>query len=259
MSAALSELWLSLKMARVWLYFGISDTKIKYRRSVLGPLWHTLGTAIMVAGMGALWSLLWNLPVREFLPYVAAGLITWIYLVGMASEGCWTFINQSSVIKNIPIPIWVHPLRQSTRGALLYMHNLLVFVVVALVFQVPMTGWTALFPVALLVFFCNAVWVSAAVGLLSARLRDIPPIVEYVMPLFLFLTPILWRPEALGSRAHLADLNPFTHYIEIVRAPLLGLAPRPESWIVVLCITAGGVGFALALFARARKRLAFWL
>lgn len=246
-------------MLHVWLYFGWSDTKVKYRRSVLGPLWYTLGTGIMVGGMGLLWSTLWKLPTAEFLPYIAAGLITWMFLVSVVSEGCYTFITQASVVKNIPISLWIHPLRQSTRALLLFFHNLLVYVVIVVLLGVPVTAWTALFPLAVLMLFWNAVWVSTAFGALSARLRDIPPIVEYVMPLFLFLTPILWKPEALGQRAYLADFNPFTHYIEIVRAPLMGVAPRSESWAIVFAISVVGSAAALALFARARQRLPFWL
>jgi ABC-type polysaccharide/polyol phosphate export permease len=61
--------------------------------------------------------------------------------------------------------------------------------------------------------------------------------------MFLF-TPVVWMPESLGDRAWLADLNPFTHYIALVREPLMGQMPPLLSIEVVVILTA--IGFAAA-------------
>ena len=89
-----------------------------------------------------------------------------------------------------------------------------------------------LFPLGLLLIGLNAVWVGLLLGLLCARFRDIPPMITNLVQVALFLTPIMWKKEMLGRYewTH-ADLNPFHHFIEIVRAPLLGQAFRGRlSW-----------------------------
>ena len=45
---------------RIWGTLGWHDIKQRYRRSVLGPFWFTLSTAIMVGVLGALYSSILN-------------------------------------------------------------------------------------------------------------------------------------------------------------------------------------------------------
>jgi ABC-type polysaccharide/polyol phosphate export permease len=44
-----------------------------------------------------------------------------------------------------------------------------------------------------------------------------------------------------------------------LRAPLLGVAPEPESWPIVIAMTVLGCGVTFVLFARFRARIAYWL
>lgn len=62
---------------------------------------------------------------------------------------------------------------------------------------------------------------SLLVGRLSARFRDIPLIVSNMLQVVLFMTPIMWRADALNSR-WIAEINPFYYMLELVRNPLLG-------------------------------------
>jgi ABC-2 type transport system permease protein len=57
----------------------------------------------------------------------------------------------------------------------------------------------------------------------------------------------------------LAELNPFLHYVEILRRPMLGQPQELRFWVVVLVLTV--VGWALTLFVlrRYRARVAYWV
>ena len=55
----------------------------------------------------------------------------------------------------------------------------------------------------------NGVWIGVTLGGLSARFRDVPPIVASIMQVAFFLTPIFWTPSALPSRELFVHLNPF--------------------------------------------------
>lgn len=97
-------------------------------------------------------------------------------------------------------------------------------------------------------------------GLISARYRDVTHLVGSITRLLLFVTPILWiRSDLDTGRSNFADFNPVAHYVEVFRAPLMGLEPRPLSWIVVGVLTVV-VWIAAAIVAsRMRRRLAYWL
>ena len=96
-------------------------------------------------------------------------------------------------------------------------------------------------------------------GLICARFRDIPQIVGSLMQVALFLTPVMWKAEMLGRNIYAAKINPIFHFLEIVRQPLLGGSVPALSWLVVIAITCCGYIAALAVFARFRARIAYWV
>ena len=71
----------------LWLQLGWQDIKQRYRRSVLGPLWITIATGVMALALGLLYSVLFKIPVAEFLPHVTVGLIIWNFISGCIKEG----------------------------------------------------------------------------------------------------------------------------------------------------------------------------
>jgi ABC-type polysaccharide/polyol phosphate export permease len=93
-----------------------------------------------------------------------------------------------------------------------------------------------------------------------ARFRDLQPLIGSVLQVSIFVTPIFFSPDQLGkNRAIFVTLNPLFHLTDIVRAPLLGLYPAGESWAFAIGLLVCGWSLALYLFARFRRRLAFWL
>jgi ABC-type polysaccharide/polyol phosphate export permease len=57
----------------------------------------------------------------------------------------------------------------------------------------------------------------------------------------------------------LATYNPLFHLIDVTRAPLLGTAPSATSWIFVVGLAVAGWLLTIYVFARFRRRIAFWL
>ena len=66
-------------------------------------------------------------------------------------------------------------------------------------------------------------------------------------------------PELLAKRVVLLRGNPFYHFIELVRAPLLGKTPELETWIITLAVTLAGSLITFLLFRCFRSRIAYWL
>jgi ABC-2 type transport system permease protein/lipopolysaccharide transport system permease protein len=94
--------------------------------------------------------------------------------------------------------------------------------------------------------------------MVSARFRDIPQAITSSMQIVFFVTPILWKPELLSDR-RVVDFNPLFHLIEVARAPLLGHVPPLNSWLAVLLITSVNVVVSVAMFARYRSRISYWV
>ena len=157
------------------------------------------------------------------------------------------------------LPLSIHVYRLLWRHLLILVHNAAVFVVVAVLFAV-WPGWTGLLALPGLVLLClNGIWAGLLLAIVSARFRDVPPIVTSIVRICFFVTPIIWMPELMPARPLVLDVNPFFHLVEVVRAPLLGQVPGLASWIAVLVMTAAGWLVTFAFFRRYRRRIAYWV
>ena len=247
----------------LWGMLGWQDIRRRYRRSVLGPFWLTISMGVLVAALGTLYGALFSVELTVYVPHLALGFIVWTLISGLLTDGCTTFIAAESIIKQTNVPLSVHVYRMVWRHALILLHNAAIVVVVAALFAI-WPGWTGLLAVPGLVLLClNGLWVGLLLGVVSARFRDVPPIVASVVRILFFVTPIIWMPELMPGRALMLavvlDFNPFFHFVEVVRAPLLGRAPELASWLAVAGITLGGWAMTFALFRRYRRRIAYWI
>jgi lipopolysaccharide transport system permease protein len=235
------------------------DIKSRYRGSLLGPLWLTLSTGVMVAALGLLYSTLFKMNLHEYLPFLTLSLVLWNFISALVGDACVAFTQAESMIRSIRMPYSLYAGRIVIRNVMVLAHNIIVIVCVYVILSIwPGVHALEALP-ALALWLVDAMALGLVLGAFCARFRDIPPIVASIMQIAFFVSPIIWKPELLGTRAHLLPLNPFYSLLEVVRGPLLGTTPSLATWAsaflysVVLCI------LTWLLFVRVRGRLAFWV
>ena len=256
---ALLDIVQGARAFHLWGMLGWQDIRRRYRRSILGPFWLTISMGVLVGALGTLYGTLLKVEITGYVPFLALGFIVWTLISSLITDGCAAFISAESIIKQVDLPLSVHVYRAVWRNLIIFAHNAVIFVVVAVLFSI-WPGWTGLLAVPGLGILClNGVWVGLFLGLISARFRDVPPIVTSITRTAFFVTPIIWMPGLLPGRAVLLDFNPFFHFLELVRAPLLGQAPGLVSWLAVLGVTLGGWLVTFALFRYYRRRIAYWV
>lgn len=253
------DLIIGIRSARIWGTLGWHDIKQRYRRSVIGPFWFTLSTAIMVVVLGALYSTLLHQEIRDYLPYLAVGLVVWQFIGAVANEGCLSFIGAAYLIKQVRIPLTIHVCRIAWRNFAILLHSLPVVVIVLIAFGHWPTWEFFLVPLALLLLLLHGIWVGVSLGVLCARFRDIPPIVGNLIQVVFFFTPVMWSPEILKERSWVAEYNPLYHLIETVRAPITGRPLHWESWAWSIGLLVFGFAVAQVLMRRYRNRVPYWL
>ncbi|WP_297850869.1 ABC transporter permease [uncultured Corynebacterium sp.] len=250
----------------LWLQLGWQDIKQRYRRSTLGPLWITIATGVMSLALGLLYSMLFQISVREFLPHVTVGFIVWGFISGCIKDGANVFIENEGLIKQLPSALSVHVYRLVWRQLLFFAHNMVIWLILVLVFRIPL-GWNLLlFIPALALMIINGVWVTMLFGIIATRFRDVAPLLEALVQLLFYVTPIVWTTKTLreqggevAQRARIAELNPLYHYLEIVRAPLIGEPVATYHWLIVLAGTVIGLFLAMLAMKFWRFRVPYWV
>jgi ABC-type polysaccharide/polyol phosphate export permease len=257
---ALEDMALSLGRAELWITLAWHDIKLRYRRSIIGPFWISIATLIVVGIMGYVYASILKQGIRDFLPFAAAGLIAWEMISACISEGARVFIDQSSAIRQVPLPLPVHVLRMVSQKFFIAAHNALAVLLILLALREPLSFNTLWLLPGLVVVLINLFWIALLLGILSARFRDVPVIVNCLMPVLFLSTPVFWRPEMLpASRSWFVNLNPIANLIEVLRNPILGAAPSASTWLACGFVTIVGCAMTVAVYAQCRHRVALWV
>lgn len=241
---------------------GWQDLRQAYRRSALGPFWLTIGMAVQIVTMGFVFGLIFKTELPEYLPFLATSIIFWGLISTSINEGCMTFISSEAMIKQLNLPHVQYVVRTVWRNLIAFGHNLVILPIVLFVFW-RLPGWTliALLPGLALVVL-NLTWVVWLLGMMSARFRDMAPIVSSVMTIAFYVTPVMWYPKLIENNAiaHLLlGLNPLYHWLQIVRLPIMGQWPTWENW--GLALLSAGIGWAITLAAHKKYKnmIAYWV
>ncbi|GAA5104934.1 ABC transporter permease [Haloechinothrix salitolerans] len=283
---AFADIGAGLRTRQLWSHLGWQDIRQRYRRSTLGPLWITLSMGITAIGLGLLYSQLFGAPISAYVPYITAGFLTWNFIMSSLKEGSNTFIRNAGLVKHLPSPLTVYALRTTWRLSIIFLHNLVIYVIVIAVFFTslnepyklvdnakdvhPGLGWYSLLAIpALAIFLINSVWVVLLFGIISTRFRDVPQFIDSISSLLFFMTPIVWSVDTLaakfgegadtGPRTLIYQLNPMYHFLQIVRAPLIGGEQSWHHWWIVLSVTVIGWCLTLVVLRNYRARVSYWV
>lgn len=243
------------------LFLGWQDVRQAYRRSALGPFWITAAMLVQIASMGLVFGIIFKSPMNEYLPFLATSIISWGFLSSVIVDGCMSFINAESVIKQLPLPLFVHVLRIVAKQFITFGHNFIILPVVFIIFS-HKVGWElTLFLPGLVLATLNIGCIAFLAAILSARFRDIPQVVSATMTIIYFISPVMWQPSLIpaGTAHLLLGLNPFYHLLQIVRLPLLGKVPTIENWTISAAAALVGILVVAKVMNKYRKKIAYWV
>jgi ABC-2 type transport system permease protein len=65
--------------------------------------------------------------------------------------------------------------------------------------------------------------------------------------------------QGAGNWWRIIELNPLLHYLDILRAPLLGAPQEPRHWFVVIGLTIVGWCVAALALRQYRARVPYWV
>lgn len=255
-----TDLGAGLKHWRVSHLFGLIEIRRRYSRSRLGQFWLTMSTGVMVASMGFVWSVLWKTELRDLMPFIAISLILWTVIVGSLGEATTIFAAMGPMFLNQGMCFSTAIYGLMYKHFLILLHNLPIVVLTLIIFPVPVSAATLLALPGLLCLFVALFSLSYIVAISCLRFRDLSQVVQNVLQIAFFITPVLWKPAQLDAdKSYLLRFNPLVDLFAVVREPLLGQLPTTSEWV-------GAVGFTLVAFLLAvpivgafRNRIIYWI
>ena len=246
------------KLYPIWTYQAYHLLVSKYKRTVLGTLWVSGNFLIMSLSISYVFGTIFNQPLKDFLPFCLMGNLVGGAIMWAVVEAPELYMSNSSLIRNNATPLSYYVYESVSKLLLLFAHNFAVYylVVVAFGFAV-IPRWEAI-PGIILMTVILLPW-GCLIGMVSARYRDLRFLLPNLSLFLFFITPIYWKPDMLGKRAFIAELNPLYHMISLIRSPILGTAPTMSDWLFSAGFAVIGLILWLVFFPTFRRRIAFWV
>lgn len=240
-------------------HLALEDVRDRYRKSLLGLFWITV-SFLMFLGIKLLVFGRLNLNANvNFGSFLTIGFGTWVLISAIITEGANSYIQNKTWILSSPLPYTVYILQNCFRNFINWG-----FIVVGMVPILAVTGvepslsLLGLIP-ALLTYALASIWSTMLLAPISAWSRDFSHLLNTFMRIMFFATPIIWIPKNDSVLSALAKINPFYHYIEIIRTPILYHITPWYSWGVVAAVSVIGTAAGIVSYLWSRNRVPFWL
>jgi len=249
----------SFRLHHLWVNFAIEDLRDRYRRTSIGLAWIVVSFALFVLVKITIFGKLSSTSGAEFGLFVALGFGAWTFISAMVVDACTAYLHARPWMLGSALPYPVYLLQAVFRNWLTF-GLILAVIAPALAWKPGPWTWTMLWSLpGLAAYAVTSVWLTAILAPLCVRFRDMNHAAQTFMRLLFFATPILWLPSMDPGLAAIARLNPVSHYISLLRDPLLYGTLPAESWAVVAAINIVGLPLGLMVYARTRREVVFWI
>ncbi|MGE7121266.1 ABC transporter permease [Peribacillus sp. NPDC097264] len=210
------------------------EMKSANSNNYLGILWEIINPMIQIAiywfvfGFG-----IFNrkdVDGHPFLPWLMAGIVVWFFVNPATTQASKSIYSRLNMVSKMNFPMSVIP--SYVIFAKLYQHFMLLAVIIILL---VFTGYVPTFYIVQLPYYIVAtVALLFSFGLITSTLstviRDVHNMIQSLMKILFYLTPILWILNATQhpTIVSIMKLNPLYYIVEGYRASLLG-----ESWYFI--------------------------
>lgn len=249
-----------IKNYSVWQSLGRFEVTQSYRRTLLGPWWYVISIALWSLAMTVVYGAMFDYPTADYAGYVLTGMIGWSWISALVTEGGSVFMSQLQHVRNPDIHNDLLVFAAAYKFLIIFFHHFALVLVFVALGVLPFTWKILIVLPATVLLFVISIPLVGVLGVLFVRYRDLHKLVGSAIIMLLVLTPIFWKADSLkGWRTTLVDWNPFYHWIEILRQPLMGEVPLWIHWFYLAGM--GGVLYLLffSFYRRYSPYVIYWI
>ena len=236
------------------------EVKGRYSQSLFGAGWAIAQPLATMAVFTLIFARLGQIPSggAPYPLFAYAALVPWFFFSNSVNSGTMSLITYRNIVTKTYFPREIVPLAQIGSRLVDFAAAAGLYVLLMVYYGVSLGSWALLVPAffgLLLVFTLGVTFATSAANVFY---RDVNPVVQIALQLWLYLTPVAYPLSAVPERYRpLFLLNPLTGIVEGLRAVIVfGRAPEWPVVAVSAVLSFGVFAVALTLFKRTDKYFA---
>ena len=199
----------------------VRHLKLRYKSSALGFLWSMLNPLAMVLTYVVVFSMILRMDVPNYPVFLLCGLIPWRFFSLGVMGTVGAIVHNRPLVTKVYFPREILPLSRVLSDTVSLLIELLILFVFIIVYDIALTGAIALVPIVIALNIIFVYGLALIVSSLYVFLRDVNQIVEIVMNIGFFLTPILYDISRVPPRfLPYYSLNPMVGFVTLYKKVL---------------------------------------
>lgn len=246
----------------VWFYTK-SQLKLKYRYTALGFLWNFLEPAMFLLVLSVVFSVVNGMDVADYAVFLFGALLPWRYFEKTVNSCMDAFVGGEWLLKKLYVSPYALPLTRWAIAGIEFLFSLSVAFIFFSLWNHAFTPHLLIIPLAIVPWAMLGLGVGLSAAVLFIFFRDVRTIVQMLMMLAFFSSPILFRADTLppGSlQARLIAFHPITYFAALFQKPIYHAAwPGPTDWAVSFLVAALTLGTGWYLVEKYKGKFYFYL
>ena len=218
------------------------EVKGRYSQSLFGAGWAIAQPLATMAVFTLVFARLGSMPSggAPYPLFAYAALVPWFFFSNSVMSGTMSLVTYRNIVTKTYFPREIVPLAQVGSRLVDITAASALYVLLMIYYGLSVTPWAAFIPLFLLLLVFFTVGVTLATSSINVFYRDVNPVVQIGLQLWLYLTPVAYPLSAVPEKYRLFFLlNPLTGVVEGLRSVLV--FGREPEWQVV------GISAALIL------------
>ena len=236
------------------------EVKGRYSQSFFGVAWAIVQPLSAMVVFTIVFSRVAKMP-SDGVPYpifAYAALVPWFFFSNSVASGTLSLITYRNIVTKTYFPREIVPLSQVCSRLIDFFAAAIFYAGFMAYYRVTLGPWALMTPVFVGLLILFTVGLTLATSAINVFYRDVNPVVQIALQLWLYLTPVAYPLSATSSRFRwLFVLNPLTAIVEGFRSSLVfGRAPDWNIAAVSAAITIVLFIAAFVMFKRMDKYFA---
>jgi lipopolysaccharide transport system permease protein len=236
------------------------EVKGRYSQSLFGAGWAIAQPLATMAVFTLVFARLGQMPSggAPYPLFAYAALVPWFFFSNSVNSGTMSLITYRNIVTKTYFPREIVPLAQVCSRLVDFAAATGLFVLLMAFYGWPAGRWALAAPAFFVLLVLFTIAVALTTSALNVFYRDVNPVVQIGLQLWLYLTPVAYPLAVVPEQYRLFFLlNPLTGIVEGLRAVVVfGRAPEWPVVLVSVALTLTLLAVAVVLFKRTDKYFA---
>jgi ABC-2 type transport system permease protein len=245
------------------------EIKVRYKSPFLGFLWALLVPLCVIFTFKIIFSFFIKIPLKRypFFIFLTTAVFPWNFFSLSLSNSVLSIQENSNLIKKIYFPREIIPISIILANLINFILTVILMLPVFYLFGLHFDAYIVILPLVIFIELIFVIGVSLIFSSLQVYFRDVKYIVEILLFVWFYITPIFYPLDLVLSTSKLLFklymLNPLTQIVTLYRIALLqgytyelptGLTP---IWLIITSTVISLITLLLGLYSFKRLEVRF--